>query len=836
MNSPRIETPSPQPLAVHLVNNRSNPALSPLVGWDAFADRLTAHNERDDKDGPGFIGAEFHTMRRSKGNVSAYDALTLDIEGKDPENLPPMPEDVADLMRRRNLEGVVYTSHNHLTPPELNGNKPASPRYRVVVPLSAPVPPDDMPRHVTALADALGLSPWLDPASLVVSQFFYLPSCRPGAPRFAARIHGEPWDAAAPAVLPEIMPTRGGGHRLDFTPLPPSSGERSFDAVRKAAQGQWRGVLSRLGISVPDNPKHAAPCPGCGGKDRFRFDDKDGGGSFICGQGGAGTLAGDGFALVQHVRHCSAADALALVREVLPSSGGSTRQERPANDEPEAPEEWPEPLPIPDTLPPVDPFCLDLLPQSVRPWIADIAERMQCPPDFPAVGVMVALSSVIGRKAAIRPKRYDDWTVIPNLWGVIVGRPGVMKSPALSEIMKPLTRLEIEASNAHAEAMREFTTGQKLAAMDEKASEKKAAALVAKGKHDEAKRLLLDSAADETMPPPPMRRYRVTDTSMEALGDILIDNPQGVMVYRDELSGLLQSLDREGQEGARAFYLQGYDGNQGYTFDRIMRGKCRHIDAVCLSLLGGTQPGKLQAYIREAMSGGAGDDGLLQRFGLLVWPDISSEWRNVDRWPDTPARQQAFAVFQHLDALPFAIEEETGKAVPQEYRFTPEAQDLFDAWRTDLELSLRAGGLPPALESHFSKYRKLAPALALVCALSDGEQEVSRGSLLRALSWCDYLRKHAERAYAAGSRPATQGAAALLAKIKEGKVADGFSPRNVYLKGWASLSTKEDVQAAAAMLCDLNHLQLIQHKTGPAGGRPSVSYRIHPSHQGGKKP
>jgi len=409
----------------------------------------------------------------------------------------------------------------------------------------------------------------------------------------------------------------------------------------------------------------------------------------------------------------------------------------------------------------------------------------------------------------------------------------VMKSPALSEIMKPLTRLEIEASNAHAEAMREFTTGQKLAAMDEKASEKKAAALVAKGKHDEAKRLLLDSAADETMPPPPMRRYRVTDTSMEALGDILIDNPQGVLVYRDEISGLLQSLDREGQEGARAFYLQGYDGNQGYTFDRIMRGKCRHIDAVCLSLLGGTQPGKLQAYIREAMSGGAGDDGLLQRFGLLVWPDISSEWRNVDRWPDTPARQQAFAVFQHLDALPFAIDADTGKAVPHEFRLSDDAQPLFDAWRSDLEHSLRAGGAHPAIESHISKYRKLVPALALICALADGEPEVSRMTLIRALSWCDYLRTHAERAYASGSRPATQGAAALLEKIKAGKVADGFKPADVYLKGWAGLATPENVQAAAAMLCDLNHLQRIQHKTGPAGGRPSVTYRIHPTYQKG---
>ena len=40
----------------------------------------------------------------------------------------------------------------------------------------------------------------------------------PRAPRFAARIHGEPWDAAAPAALPGDHAHQRGGHRLDFTP------------------------------------------------------------------------------------------------------------------------------------------------------------------------------------------------------------------------------------------------------------------------------------------------------------------------------------------------------------------------------------------------------------------------------------------------------------------------------------------------------------------------------------------------------------------------------------------------------------------------------------------
>lgn len=494
--------------------------------------------------------------------------------------------------------------------------------------------------------------------------------------------------------------------------------------------------------------------------------------------------------------------------------------------------EWPEALPIPDGLLPVEKFEAALLPAALRPWISDIAERMQCPIDFPAVGAMVALSSVIGRKACIYPKRYDDWHVIPNLWGAIVGRPGVMKSPALSEAIKPLDRLAAKANELHAEAMRDYKLKERLNELADKADEKKAQDLVRKGKHAEAEQLLAASMDNDGNPPPALRRYKVTDASVEALGEVLIENPFGTLAYRDELNGLLRSLDKEGQEGARAFYLQGADGNQSYIFDRIMRGRNLHIPAVCISMLGGIQPGKLQAYIRDAVSGGAGDDGLLQRFGLLVWPDIGGEWRNVDRWPDTEAKRQAFAVFEKLDAMQPGTDAETGEPAPVAYRFTAEAQSIFDEWRRDLETGLRSGEHHPAMESHLSKYRKLAPALALVCALADGESEVGRDSLVRALAWVDYLRSHANRAYAAGTRPATDGAKALLAKIKTGAVSDGFKPADVYLKGWAHLGNPEEAHAAINMLCDLGYLRRVEILPGIRGGRPSITYQINPASMG----
>ena len=499
---------------------------------------------------------------------------------------------------------------------------------------------------------------------------------------------------------------------------------------------------------------------------------------------------------------------------------------RPIDDDPER-EPWSDPQPIPNELLPVIPFDYSLLPVSIRQWVSDISERMQCPPDFVAAGAMVVLSSVIGRKACIAPKRVDNWRVIPNLWAVIVGRPGVMKSPALSEVMKPIERLEAIANEQHAEAVCEYSILAQIDELAEKDAKAKAQKLVSAGKVDEATRLLAASA-EHAAKPPALRRYKVNDTTVEALGEILIENPNGVLCYRDELHGLLRSLDKEGQEGARAFYLQAYDGNQGYTFDRITRGRNLHIPAVCASMLGGIQPGKLQSYIHHAVKGGAGDDGLLQRFGLLVWPDINPAWRNVDRQPDANAKSEALKTLSRLDALQCSTDIETGETTPTEYRFTPEAQAEFDEWRESFEKTLRRGEHHPAIESHLSKYRKLVPALALVCALADGEEVVSLDSLLRALAWAEYLQSHAMRAYAAGTRIQTDSAKALLDKILDGKLTDGFTQRDVYLKGWALLNDKGEVREATEMLCDLGYLRMIQHAPGPSGGRPSFSFEINP--------
>jgi len=312
-------------------------------------------------------------------------------------------------------------------------------------------------------------------------------------------------------------------------------------------------------------------------------------------------------------------------------------------------EPWGEPTPLPDALPPVMAFDAELLPMGLRDWVMDIADRMQCPPDFPAVGAITALSSLIGAKAVIQAKEKDTaWQAVPNLWGMVVGRPGVMKSPALSEVMKPLVSFECAAREANQAEHDAWEIDSKVAALMADANEKSAKKCADKGDVAGARNALSGGVTD--VPDEPLaRRFLVYDSTVEKFGEILEKNEWGLLGFRDELHSLLISLERQGQEGARGFYLTGYDGNSSYTVDRIMRGT-HFIPRVCFAMLGGIQPGKVQKYVRDAVSGGSSDDGLLQRFGLTVWPDVNEDFHLVDRLPDMRAKQSAWDIFDRLAA------------------------------------------------------------------------------------------------------------------------------------------------------------------------------------------
>jgi putative DNA primase/helicase len=499
---------------------------------------------------------------------------------------------------------------------------------------------------------------------------------------------------------------------------------------------------------------------------------------------------------------------------------------------------WPEPVEIRERLPEVPPFEPELLPASFRAWVADIAERSQCPPDFLAIGAIVTCASLIARRVAIRPKREDDWTVVPNLWGGVIAPPGFLKTPALAETLKPLNRLAYKAARVF-EDEKNIHEANLAALKIRREGVEQAMRVAVKKKAEGELAALTNDLTNLTVKDPHEARFLVNDVTVEKLGELLNQNPGGLLIFRDELSGFLRSLERQGHEADRAFYCEAWNGNSRFSYDRIGRGTI-HIERACVSILGGIQPGPWRNYICEIFSNGQ-DDGFVSRFQLLVWPDVSRDWRNVDRWPNGEAKEKVWQIvtaLAGLDPLVLGVTPEVG-ALPF-MRFTPEAQNLFDEWREDLEVKVRDENQSPILMSHLAKYRKLMPALALILHAIEAAEKgfgtlgtvvpgVSLAATQKGAAWCDYLEAHAKRCYQSVIDPGPAASVALAQKVRSSKLPNPFKARDVYRCHWADLRTRDDVESAAAVLEAAHWLCSEPIATDPQeGGRPSTRYWINP--------
>ncbi len=198
---------------------------------------------------------------------------------------------------------------------------------------------------------------------------------------------------------------------------------------------------------------------------------------------------------------------------------------------------------------------------------------------------MVTLSAVVGRQVGIRPQQHDDWLVVPNLWGAVIGRPRVMKTPALQEPLRPLEKLKKRAKV-------DFDTachGCELSSLVAEAKRKQVQEEILKALKEDRPPDDIGIKGLESGEPAPMRqRYLVNDTTIEKIGEIVKHNPRGILIFRDELTGFLKTLDKEGRESDKGFYLKSWNENGRFTYDRIGRGTI-DIEAASVSILAQSQ-------------------------------------------------------------------------------------------------------------------------------------------------------------------------------------------------------------------------------------------------------
>jgi len=271
------------------------------------------------------------------------------------------------------------------------------------------------------------------------------------------------------------------------------------------------------------------------------------------------------------------------------------------------------------------PFPVNVLPEPVREFTAAAADALGCDASYVALPMLATLAGCVGTSRQIRLKQ--SWAEPCVLWCVSIGRSGTLKSPAWEAAIRPLQTVQTRAFRDHAAAMDEYTVALALFDAD-----------YAQWKKTGRKK---GEPAPERPAEPVARRYVASDTTIEALATLLADNPRGLLLARDELSGWLSSFDayRNGRGGDVAHWLSIHRAGP-VTIDRKTgQRRTMYIPRAAVSVGGTIQPAVLRASL-------LGDDGrglfwvngMAARLLLAMPPEQPKRWREADVTRDVSGR------------------------------------------------------------------------------------------------------------------------------------------------------------------------------------------------------
>jgi hypothetical protein len=352
-----------------------------------------------------------------------------------------------------------------------------------------------------------------------------------------------------------------------------------------------------------------------------------------------------------------------------------------------------EPLTVP--RPPVrerfEPFPVDSLPEPLRGFVAAAARAIGCDPSYVALPLLVAVAAAIGSTRCIQLKR--GWTAPAILWGAIVGESGTAKTPAFRLALRPIRERQRAALERHAEAMRQHEA--ELAHHEKR---------LAEWKH--AKKT--DDEPPDKPGAPEAERFVVSDTTVEALAPLLLANPRGLLLARDELAGWIGSFDRYagGKGGADASHWLSMHNGESVIVDRKTGNtKTVYVPQATVCVCGGIQP----SILHRALGTEHRESGLAARLLLTCPPRKPKRWTESDI--DPAAERELARLIDRLYGLQPSTNDE-GEPVAVVVGLTPDAKNEWKRFYDDhvREAADMAGDLAAA----WSKLEEYAARLALV--------------------------------------------------------------------------------------------------------------------------
>ena len=244
-------------------------------------------------------------------------------------------------------------------------------------------------------------------------------------------------------------------------------------------------------------------------------------------------------------------------------------------------------------------FPIDIFPIKIQNYLLECNKTLDSSIDYMGASLIWLLSVIIGNSFKIQVK--NGWLESANVWISVVGKAGLGKTPSISNIIYPLTKVNnTEIKNY----IKQYQKYEAFLELDKKEKENV-----------------------EEIKKPFKTQFIVNDITQEALIELHEENKNSVGVFKDELAGWFKDMNKYRAGSDLEFWLSSWS-NKGISLNR-KTAKSSFVESPIIPVLGGIQPSILTQFFTEENK----DNGFIDRM-LTCYPELTIDLYNENEMPE----------------------------------------------------------------------------------------------------------------------------------------------------------------------------------------------------------
>ncbi|MFI3293371.1 MAG: DUF3987 domain-containing protein [Rikenellaceae bacterium] len=363
-------------------------------------------------------------------------------------------------------------------------------------------------------------------------------------------------------------------------------------------------------------------------------------------------------------------------------------------------------------------FPLKHFPKEFQDLVRTASHCQGYPLDFTAGSMMFASAVAVGNTHVVKVK--EGWTESGILYLAIVGKAGTNKSHPMSFAMKPLIAHDTAEKRIFNQQYAEY---QQLLELSKKER--------------------TEHGCDDTLNPPKLKKFVVSDITQEGLAAIHEQNKRGICLYVDELKSWINNFNRYSKGSEEQFWLSNFSGKP-IIVDRRSSERGILVERSYISVMGSIQMSRLA----DLAKGERSDNGFIDRVLFVVPQNLEKKCWSRDELP-MHIESRWESILNRLIGLELPLNE-FGDPDPIKLSYSEVAKERLYEWqRTNVELcnnelDERLVGVYSKLEIYVSRFALILQMIRWACGVSERVQ-IETESIEGAIAITEYFRIAAQR-------------------------------------------------------------------------------------------